>query len=168
MSLFVSSQDVGTPFDGGLAAFQASLDYVQSAAWDGRWAVAVSLDSIAVPRPSRTTISLSSAVGVLIGREAPVRLDQGPSTDLRKVVMPRPMSARGDWASIATPDEAACLLQRHSNAIYCTSGGSEMVRRAFWSTFPHEPTNAVPATIESSFERRTAASLRLSCLLGGT
>ena len=60
---------------GGTAALLSGADWLQSAAWDGRWAAAVCSD-IAEPAEPFTFLCGAAAVGVLLGPEAGAELQR--------------------------------------------------------------------------------------------
>ena len=59
----------------GTAALLSGADWLQSAAWDGRWATAVCSD-IAEPAEPFTFLCGAAAVGVLLGPEAVIELQR--------------------------------------------------------------------------------------------
>ena len=67
--------DLSSAGYGGMASMHACTAWANSAACDGRWAITISIDHGILPFETRKTATLTGAVGLLIGRDAPAVLE---------------------------------------------------------------------------------------------
>ena len=179
-------QDLGNSSNSGISCLHACVDWSNSAAWDGRWAVAICVDAASVPvldlsRPNAMT--LSGAIGMLIGPGAPVCIEPARAyIDSHRWTVSRPVGGTQTTTSIITSplgrerqalEEVLCrqhgfsgTMDEHCHSLYCMQGGPEVAHHTFMESYAAGASALPPALLESIFEQRVASSLRLSASLG--
>ena len=136
-ALDIEGLDMGTSPQSGFACLQACLDWTNSAAWDGRWAVAITIDAASVPFGSTPLDTLAGAVGVLVGPDAPVVLSpMRAARDSHAWTVFRPVGGQQLMTQISALDEdstrlheqvasthgLADVLCAHDHVVFCMHG----------------------------------------------
>ena len=172
---------------GGTAALLACTNWVESSAWDGRWAIAVCTDVSDAPK-QYPFMNGAACVAMLVGPDAPLALEGGRVTrildewDFYKPVgwpsmgpiVDGPGSMEVYFSCLAACQRevesrgGGTFVDAHDFLVFHLGSGPKFVRHAFESAIAaaHGEGSAGEEEVEAMFERLVAPSLRLASRIG--
>ena len=172
---------------GGTAALLACANWVESSAWDGRWAIAVCTDVSDAPK-QYPFMNGAACVAMLVGPDAPLALEAGRVShivhewDFYKPVgwptmgpiVDGPGSMEVYFSCLAACQReveargGGTFVDAHDFLVFHLGSGPKFVRHAFESAVAaaHGEGSVGEEEVEAMFERLVAPSLRLASRIG--